>query len=208
MNGAIMNKRCDTLPGAWLVIRRHTAWICLCAMGLLAGEAAISSVASGQQKGPTPPAWYSKPAVNRLVLMAKATASSKDKQLAIDKAVHDARVELGRMVQARVDSIRRSAEREAALDAEGTQRYRVAGTKIAATLKGSRVRNQRQTRRGRVWTAFVVVEIPLGATSDALVRAVKEDELLSPTFGPTQAFRALEAEVAAYQKRTTASKKK
>jgi hypothetical protein len=196
-----MNDRCSAAPGARLEIRRPAGWLCLAGAGLLACIPCSVEIVRAQQKGPSPPSWYSKPAANPQVLVAKASAASKDKQLAIDKAVHDARVELGQMVRSRIDSIRRSAEREAALDKEGTQRYTQAGSNIVTVLKGSRVRNQRQIRKGKVWTAFVVVEIPLGATSAALLAAVKDDALLTQTFGPTQAFRALEAEVAAYHKR-------
>jgi hypothetical protein len=169
---------------------------------------AIDLPALTQDKPATPPSWYSKPKTDPQYLIAKASSTSKDKQLAIDKALHDARVELGRIVQARLDSVRRATEREASLDLQGTERYQKAGEKIAADLKGSRVRNQKASKKGKSWTAFVVVEIPVGATSDALVREVKDDALLVPTLGPTQAFRALEAEASAYQKRVASSKNK
>jgi hypothetical protein len=164
--------------------------------------------ALAQDTPPTPPSWYSKPKADPQYLLAKASATSKDKQLAIDKALHDARVALGKVVHARLDSVRRATEREASLDLEGTERYLKAGEKIAVDLKGSRVRNQKATKKKKSWTAFVVMEVPVGATSDALVREVKDDALLAPTLGPTQAFRALEAEATAYQKRVKSSKPK
>lgn len=195
-------RRTTTTP----TIRRCAAWIGLTALGLLIGTPAAGQVVKARQKPATAPAWYSRLPNDARVLYAKATATSKDKQLAIDKAVHDARVELGRLVQGRVDSIRRSVEREAGLDRDGTERFANIGQKISVELKGSRVKNQKQSRKGKTWTAFVVVELPVGAASDALVRAVKDDGTLSPTFGPTQAFRALDAEAAAY--RSSLQKKK
>jgi hypothetical protein len=165
-------------------------------------------LALAQDKPPAPPSWYSKPKMDPHYLIGRASATSKEKQLAIDKALHDARVELGKIVQTRLDSVRRASERETSLDLEGTERYQKVGEKIAADLKGSRVRNQKASRKGKTWTAFVVMEIPVGATSDALVREVKDDATLLPTLGPSQAFRALEAEASAYQKRVTSSKKK
>jgi len=185
--------------------RRSTGGICLAL--LLCGAAAIGGEPA-PQKPPTPPSWYTRLPSDPKVLYAKATASAKDKQLSIDKAVHDARVLLGQMVQARTDSIRRSAERETALDLEGTERYQHAEQKIATELKGSRIRNQKAVKKSKTWTAFVVVELAVGAASDALVGAVRNDAVLSPTFGSTQAFRALDAEAAAYRAKQTSSHKK
>ncbi len=182
--------------------------MCLPVLVALATVPAVDLPALAQDKPPAPPSWYSKPKADPQYLIAKASATSKDKQLAIDKALHDARVELGKIVQTRLDSVRRAAEREASLDLQGTERYQKAEEKIAADLKGSRVRNQKTSKKGKSWTAFVVVEVPVGAASDALVREVKDDELLVQTLGPTQAFRALEAEASAYQKRVASSKKK
>jgi hypothetical protein len=188
--------------------RRAAFWLCILLPGLLAMVAGTDLRVIAQDKPPAPPSWYSKPKMDPQYLIARASATSKDKQLAIDKALHDARVDLGKNVQARFDSVRRATEREASLDLEGTERYQKAGEKIAADLKGSRVRNQKASKKGKSWTAFVVMEIPVGATSDALVREVKDDPLLVPTLGPTQAFHSLEAEASAYQKRATSSKKK
>jgi hypothetical protein len=182
--------------------------MCFPLLGILAMVTAIDLPALAQDKPPAPPSWYSKPKTDPQYLIAKASSTSKDKQLAIDKALHDARVDLGKIIQARLDSVRRATEREASLDLEGTEQYQKAEEKIAVDLLGSRVRNQKASKKGKSWTAFVVVEIPVGATSDALVREVKDDALLMPTLSPTQAFHALEAEATAYQKRVTSSKKK
>jgi hypothetical protein len=192
-----------------LLVRGRTAsWLCLPLLGILSLAVAIDPGALAQDKPPAPPSWYSKPKMDPQYLIARASATSKDKQLAIDKAQHDARVDLGKIVQTRLDSVRRVSERETSLDLEGTERYQKVGEKIAADLKGSRVRNQKTSKKGKSWTAFVVMEIPVGATSDALVREVKDDPMLLPTLGPSQAFRALEAEASAYQKHVTSSKKK
>jgi hypothetical protein len=192
----------------FLVQGRTTSWVRLSLLACLSLAVAIGPGALAQDKPPAPPSWYSKPKMDPQYLIARASATSKEKQLAIDKALHDARVDLGKIVQTRLDSVRRASDREISLDLEGTERYQKLGEKIAVDLKGSRVRNQKASKKGKTWTAFVVMEIPVGATSDALVREVKDDATLLPTLGPSQAFRALEAEASAYQKRVTSSKKK
>jgi hypothetical protein len=189
----------DHFTSVGVSLRRITTLLMLTALGILCGPPIPGAAVRAQQKSVAVPSWYSKLPHEPRVLYAKATATSKDKQLAIDKALHDARMDLGRMVQGRVDSIRRSAEKEIALERDAAERYTKAAEQISVSLKGSRIKNQKQSRKGKTWTAFVVVELPVGAMSDALVRAVRDDGVLSPTFGPTQAFRTLDAEATAYR---------
>jgi len=171
------------------------------ALSLCVGGADAQSGSSGA------PSWYSKPPVDARFYYARATASSKEKQTAIDKAVHDARAQIAGWVRSRLDSVRRSAEHEQALEGNAANHYDAAAQSIAVALKGSRIRNQKTVKKGKTHTAYVLVEYPLGASSESLVGAIRDDELLRPVLGPTAAFAALDKEATAYRSSRSSDKK-
>lgn len=164
---------------------------------------------AGAQSGTSAaPSWYTKPPVDARFWFARATTTSKDKQTAIDKATQDARTQIAGWVRSRLDSVRRSAEQEQSLEGNAAGHYNAAAQSIAVALKGSRIRNQKATKKKGIYTAYVLVEYPIAASSEGLAGSIRADELLQPLLGPTAAFAALEKEAAAYRSSLSSGKKK
>jgi hypothetical protein len=179
---------------------KHAVTGSLVISALIIGTLLQPAPASAQKKSaPSVPSWFVSLPGDGHSYYVKTTASSKDKQLAIDKAAHEARVVLAKLVQSRVDSVRRVLDKAGALSGESGTRFGNATKEIAVELKGSRIKNHREMKKGKTWTVYLVMEYPLGASSESLVHAVGEDPDISATVGPTEAFRALEAEMKSYQ---------
>ncbi len=143
------------------------------------------------------PDWFSNPPQSEDYLFAPATATSRDLQLAINKAMQEGRANLGAQVESRMQALTQQFKEEigegesAQLDADFTI---VSKTVVSTTLRGSRVKNQTATQEGGLWRACVLMEYPLGAARAKFLEAIKENEPLRQKLASTESFRKLDTE--------------
>jgi hypothetical protein len=130
----------------------------------------------------TAPEWYMNVPADSGNLLARGTGKSKDEQVAIDKAVVAARSNLMRSVNRKWDSLVRAIEKESG------QR---SGVKTSSmTLVGSVIQKQSTTKRGKLWTAFVLVSLPQASIRKVLDARLHED---AAWFSRVQHTKAVEA---------------
>ena len=169
---------------------------CLTAMMLLAG---CSSAPKGMQsvsEGKIP-AWYSRVPQDSNYILAANTATSQDLQLAYDRATTGARAEIGRQVELKVSSLQKRFEEETGLtqDAQLMQQFTQATkTVVSTTLSGTRVREKTHLQDGDVYRAYVLVEYPVGATSRALLQAIRNNEQMLTRLRASQVYKELEGD--------------
>lgn len=148
------------------------------------------------------PDWFTNTPQDPNYLFAATTASSRDLQIAIDKAVQAARVEIGRQTDVRIQGIQKRFDEEVGIgdDAELLQSFTAASkTVVSTSLAGSRISKQKQSKDGNLWRAYVLVEYPIGAANEALMQAIKKSQQMYTRFRATEAFKDLDAEVAKYE---------
>lgn len=149
-------------------------------------------------KDAPPPAWFSNLPQEENYILAAATATSKDLQLAINKAKQTARADIGAQVEARMQTLTKQFQEEigktegAQLDADFAE---VSKTVVSLTLKGCRTREQITKPEGQLWRAYVLMEYPIGAAKTKFVEAIKEHEPLRQKIVSTEGFKELDAEV-------------
>lgn len=144
------------------------------------------------------PTWYSNPPRDADFHLAAATATSKDPQLAVDKAELDAQARLATEVKAefQVMMTRFLEEVGSGEDAQLLDKTSRATKRTAdEALDGSRIREQQTLREGNIWRAFVLVEVPVAEAQKALLGGITSDEEMYTRFRESQAFQALEAAV-------------
>ena len=148
------------------------------------------------------PEWFSNVPVNPNYLYAANTAVSQDLQLAIDKAVTGARTEIGRQMEVKVNGLQKKFEEETGVgqDAQLLSQFTSASKTVVSTqLSGSRIKFQKQLREGNLWRAYVLMEYPIGAASEAMMKAIKANNQMYTRFRASEAYKDLDKEVEKYE---------
>jgi hypothetical protein len=133
---------------------------------------------------------------------ATNTQVSQDMQLAINKATADARAEIARQVEVKVNGLqKRFMEETGAGDNAQLLSMFTEATKtvVSVALTGSRVAKQKTQKEGNGWRAYVLVEYPVGALNQALQQQIKNREELYTRFRASQAYKELDDEVQKYE---------
>lgn len=175
----------------------------LMAIGLLAatgcGGGAKAPVTDPADKSASWPSWYNNPPKDDESHVAAATATSKDPQLAVDKAELEAQARLATMIDTQIQALmtRFLEEVGAGADAQFLDKAtRATKRTTEETLAGVRIREQKTIREGDIWRAFVLAEVPVAAAQTAILGGITKDEEMYTRFRESQAFQALEKAVA------------
>ncbi len=148
------------------------------------------------------PDWYLNIPKDPNFFYATNTQVSQDLQLAFDKATQGARIEIGRMVETKVNGLQKrfTEETGTANNAQLLDMFTQASkTVVSTSLSGSRVAKQKQLKDGNNWRAYVLVEYPVGAANEALQAQIKNNEQMYTRFRASQTYKELDDEVQKYE---------
>lgn len=159
--------------------------------------------------GPSPvdanrlPDWFTNVPTDANTMYAAVTAESRDLQLAINKAVTDGRNNLAQQMEVKFEGMSKRFQEETGLGADAqlldqfTQAYKGI---VSQTINGSRAAKQEivNTPAGG-YRAYVLVELPIGQASQALMQRMRANEQMYTRFRATQAFDELQKEVERYE---------
>lgn len=148
------------------------------------------------------PAWYLNPPQDKNFLYATNTQSSQDMQLALDKATTGARSEIGRQVEVRLKSLQKKFTEETGKgdDAQLLQMFSQAEKVVVSTsLSGSRVKQSKLIKDGKLYRSYVLVEYPIGEASQQFMEQLKKNEQMYTRFREAKAMQELEDEVDKYE---------
>ncbi len=98
------------------------------------------------------PDWFGNVPQDSEVLYASKTATSRNLQMAIDKAVAHARAEIAQQIKVHIKDLDKRNDEETA----------------SVTLLGSKVIKQKVVKQGDLWRAYILVEYPIGKANQAL----------------------------------------
>ncbi len=166
-----------------------------------------------KKQGITPPAtkdviksapdWYLNPPQDPNYIFATGTATSRDMQLARDKAADAARMDIAKTIETRFNGLSKRFQEEVgtAEDAQYLDMFTQATKAVVSTvLSGVNIDKTDIGAEGGVYRAWVLMKMPLGATSQALLNKIKQQEQLYTRFRATQVFEELEKETEAFEK--------
>ena len=148
------------------------------------------------------PAWFQNPPEDPNYMFSTATMTSKDLQLALNKAKQQARVDLAQQMETKIKSMTKQFTEEVGLgeDAEFLSQTSVVSKSVTSkVLNGSRARQVETIKEdGVIYRAYVLMELPIGPANSALLDAVKKQQNLYTRFRSSQGFQELEEEVEKY----------
>ncbi len=168
----------------------------LCLMGCGGSKPLVETKASPI------PEWFSTTPQDPNFLYAARTATSSDLGLAIDKALTNARAEIARQYEVKVQGLTKSFQEEigSSADSEINQLFsQTIKTVVSTTLMGSRASKSTHVRDGNNYRAYVLVEYPIGAANQAFMNALKANQNMYTQFRASEAFKEMDEEVQKYE---------
>ena len=148
------------------------------------------------------PEWYADQPADDNYLFSRNTSTSRFMQLAIDKARQLARTDLASQMEGEMQSLTGGFIEE--LDEDGKSglisRLGDAGKLAVSTaLSSAKVRKQDVSVDNGIYRAYVLMELPLGAVSDALMQEIRKDDNLHAELNSTKSYAELEIMVENYR---------
>lgn len=172
----------------------------------------IGCGASKQQSGVTPkatqetmesiPGWFLNPPEDPNFIIATGTATSRDLQLARDKAGDAARMDIAKTIETKFNGLSKRFQEEVGtgddtqyLDMFTQATKAVVSTVLSGvTIDKTEVKNEQGTFR-----VYVLMKMPIGASSEALLSKLKQQEQLYTRFRASETFKDLEAETEKFE---------
>lgn len=148
------------------------------------------------------PKWFKSPPTSKEFMYAPATATSKDLQIALNKAEAEGRMQLGQQLEVKYSALtRRFAEETgegagAQLLQQYEQTYKAV---VSQVLVGTAPKNKQVDTEDGVYRAWVLMELPVGAASERLLKQIQAQEQMYARFRASQAFKELNTEVEKYE---------
>jgi len=161
-----------------------------------------------QKTGITPPAtsaviesapeWFLTPPQDPNFLFATGTATSRDMQLARDKASDAARMEIVKSIETHFDGLSKRFQEEVgtSADAQYLDQFTQATKSVASqVLSGVSIDKTSLATEAGIFRAYVLLKMSLAASDQALLNKIKQQEQLYTRFRSTQVFDELQKEV-------------
>lgn len=131
-------------------------------------------------------------------LSAESTQTSRDFQIAVDKAKQDARIELAQQLNSYVQALIKKFDEEVgkAEDSELLGLYSKTGKIVVdESLIGSHIKEKNVKQEDNIFRATVVMEAPLGQARQKLLKQIQTSDALYKRFENSKSFKELEKEV-------------
>lgn len=148
------------------------------------------------------PDWFDNPPKDPNYIFETGTATSRDLQLARDKASDAARMNIGKAVETRFKGFSKRFQEEVGTG-EGSeyldQFTQATKAVVSMTLRGAEIEKTKTVPEKGLYRVFVLMKYPVGAASEALMNKLKQQENLYTRFRASKAFDELESEVKQYE---------
>ena len=148
------------------------------------------------------PDWFLKPPTDSEHLFATASATSRDMQLALQKARTTGQTLLAQQLGTQLANLTRQFQEEIGLDENSellTQFSSATKAVTNETLVGAAVDRQKLIPEKKIYRAYVLMSLPIGEANQLLMDKITANQNLYTRFRATEAFDALNAELEALE---------
>ncbi len=148
------------------------------------------------------PDWYMSPPSDPNFIIETGTAISQDMQLARDKAADQARMGIAKTIETKFEGLSKRIQEEVGTDEDAqyldmfTQATKAV---VSTTLSGASIDKADIKPEGERFRAYVLMKMPIGASSEALLKKLKQQEQMYTRFRSTQVFEELEKETEKFE---------
>jgi len=151
------------------MIRSHHVGLIMLVLSFWPAVEATQAQSTKKPSRVKEPAWFAAPPKDTVNLIVRGKAEAPDMQLAIDKAGVAARGDLA----SKVDSSWQKVIE--ALGKEMPNCGRPSQASAEVTLTGTKIREQKTVKKGKKYTAYVLISWPNASFDAALLARAKED---------------------------------
>lgn len=149
-----------------------------------------------------PPKWADKPPSKKGRIYAVGTERSDRRQSALSQARDEAAVELARQLELYIEQVNKRALEEIKDKTTVNVVNSTLRSTTAATLQGFReVKTEVKQVRGRMYEAYVLVELDQERAQETMLDALKKDADTFQRIKSKDMFKDMEKDVDAYRKR-------
>ena len=144
------------------------------------------------------PDWFLNPPSDPSYLFSVSAATSRDVQMASNKAKTAARVDLAQQLETKMNNLTKNFQEEVGEgdDSELLQQFSSATKSVTSqTLNGSRMDQQQILPERGIYRAYVLMSIPIGDANRQLMQKIQENKNLYTRFRATEAFTELDEEI-------------
>lgn len=148
------------------------------------------------------PEWYLTTPSEPDYIFAAASSTSRDMDLAINKASTEARAGIARNLEIKVNSMQKKFEEEVGQGENSeylSQFTQATKTVVSKELSGSQISQKKLVKDGSNWRAYVLAKYPIGAAQKAFLKQISDNTNLYTRVRSTEAFKELENEVDKYE---------
>jgi hypothetical protein len=146
----------------------------------------------------TAPDWFLNTPTDANYLFATATMTSRDMQMAIQKAETQARTNLAQQMETKIGNLTKQFQEEVGFDedSELLQQF-TSATKVVTkqTLSGARSDEKKLVKESGLYRAYVLMSLPIGQANQQLMDKIKANRNLYTRFQSTKAFDELNKEL-------------
>ena len=150
------------------------------------------------------PEWFLSPPADASYLFAAATATSRDMQMAIQKAKTTAQSDLAQQLETKLGNLTKQFQEETGLggDSELLTQF-TSATKVVTnqTLNGTRMDQRQLIPEKGIYRAYVLMSLPIGVANQQLMEKIKANQNLYTRFRATKAFEELDSELEGMEKK-------
>lgn len=147
------------------------------------------------------PNWYLNTPEDPNYIFEPNTSTSRDLQMAVDKATTGARAGIGRQIETNLEGLQKQFAEEVG-EGENSNLYQqmtqATKTVVKRTLNGSKVVKKKVEKDGDIFRAYVLMQYPIGSARKAFLSQIKNDEEMYTRFRSSKAFEELQKEVEKY----------
>ena len=148
------------------------------------------------------PSWYLNPPEDPNYIITTGTATSRDLQLARDKASDAARMDIAKTIETKFKGLSKRFQEEVGTgeEAQYLDQFTQATKAVVSTvLSGAIIDKTEVKNEAGTFRVYVLMKMPIGASSQALMNKLKQQEQLYTRFRASETFKDLEAETEKFE---------
>ncbi|MBU0561682.1 MAG: LPP20 family lipoprotein [Bacteroidetes bacterium] len=144
------------------------------------------------------PDWYKKLPESKTHIYSARTATSRDMQVAIDKASVDARAEIAQKVEVQIKQLQKRFTEEMGSGEDPTlveQFSSATKAVVNVSLSGSSIEEKDLFDDDDFWRAYVLMKYPIGDAQKEFLSQIRNNNYLAARVTATEAFKELDNEL-------------
>lgn len=144
------------------------------------------------------PEWFPKPPDDPNYFFGTGTATSRDMQVARDKATNAAMMQITQAIETKFEGLRKMFQEEVGTADESQyleQFSQATQAVVSQVVNGMEMVDSEYKNEDGVFRSYVWYQVPVGASAEALMSRIRQQEQMYTRFRSSETFQELQKEV-------------